>query len=110
MPEMREHELAARAVLQRKRDIALRIDQLRVHEAARAEVHPVLLLTLAPERDADVADPHRLGHLRAPAVLELRAERRFAAARLPGDEDALDARGAQIEVMLRRPVDQMRAV
>ena len=51
----------ARAVVQRQRGARLRVDQLRVDEAARAEVHPVLLLALAPERDADVADAHRLG-------------------------------------------------
>ena len=76
----------------------LRVDELRVDEAARAEVHPVLLLALAPERHADVADPHRLGHARAPALLELRAERRLAAARLARDEDALDARAREVEV------------
>ena len=68
-------------------------------EAARAEMHPVLLLALAPERDADVADPHRLGHLRAPALLEPRAERGLAAAGLAGDEDTLDARVAEVVVL-----------
>ena len=76
----------------------LGVDQLGVDEAARAEVHAVLLLALAPERDADVADAHRLGDLRAPALLELRAERRLAAAGLAGDEHALDARPAQVEL------------
>ena len=80
-----------------------RVDQLRVDEAARAQVHAVLLLALAPERDADVADAHRLGHARAPALLELRAERRLAAAGLARDEHALDARAAQVEAALRRP-------
>ena len=74
----------------------LGVDQLGVDEAARAEVHPVLLLALAPERDADVADPHRLGHPRAPAFLEPRAEGRLAAAGLARDEHALDARAPEI--------------
>ena len=50
-----------------------------------AEVHAVLVLALAPQRDADVADPHRLGDARAPARLELRAEGRLAAAGLARD-------------------------
>ena len=53
---------------------------------------PSCSLALAQERRADVADAHRLGDFRAPALLELRAERRLAAAGLAGDEDALDAR------------------
>ena len=43
-------------------------------DAARAEVHPVLLLALAPERDADVANPHCLGDAGPPPVLEQGAE------------------------------------
>ena len=70
-----QHELAVGAVVERDGGARLRLDQLGVDEAARAEVHAVLLLALAPERHADVADPHRLGHLRAPALLELGAER-----------------------------------
>jgi hypothetical protein len=85
-------ELPARAVLERARVAGRRVDQLRVDEPAGAEVHAVALLALAPERDADVADPHRLGHAGAPALLERVAERRLAAARLARDEHALDAR------------------
>src|ERR671937_309088 len=96
MPKVRQHQLAAHTVAERARIAGLGIDHLCVDEAARAEVHAVLLLALAPERDADVADPHRLGDLRAPAVLELRAERRLAAARLAGDEDALHAAVAEV--------------
>ena len=70
----------------------LGVDQLGVDEAARAEVHPVLLLALAPERHADVADAHRLGDPRAPALLEHRAEGGLAAAGLARHEHALDAR------------------
>ena len=77
----------------------LGLDQLGVDEAARAEVHSVLLLALAPERHADVADAHRLGHLRAPALFQLRAKGRLAAAGLAGHEDALDARSGEIEVL-----------
>src|SRR5262249_14693492 len=104
VPEVREDELAARAVLERKRLAGPGVDQLRVHEAARAEVHPGRLLALAPERDADVADPHRLGDARAPAGLELGPERRLAAARLARDEDAPDAAArfdASLEQVLR---------
>ena len=96
MAQVRKHELPGRAVGRLERRARVRVDQLRVHEPAGAEVHPVLLLALAPERDADVADPHRLRHLRAPALLEPGAKGRLAAAGLSGDEDALDARAAQI--------------
>ena len=61
VPQVREHELAGRAILELECGARLRVDQLGVHEPARAEVHAVLLLALAPERDADVADAHRLG-------------------------------------------------
>src|SRR5439155_17984688 len=99
--QVREHELASGAVLDGAGGARLRVDELGVHEAARAEVHSSLLFALAPERRADVADPHRLGDLRAPARLELRPERRLAAARLTRDEDALDARLREIEAALR---------
>ena len=79
-------------------------------EAARAEMHPVLLLALAPEGDADVADAHRLRDLRAPALLELRAEGGLAAAGLARDEHALDARRAQVESAVRGRVDEVRGV
>ncbi len=47
--KMREHELALGTVLQRDRPARLRLDQLGVNEAARAEMHAVLLLALTPE-------------------------------------------------------------
>ena len=97
---MREHELAGRAVLERERSFSLRIDHLDVHEPARADMHPRLLLAFAEERDADVADTHRLGHLGPPARLELRPELRLAAARLARDEDALDTRRCEIRFPL----------
>src|SRR4029453_18168136 len=59
MPEMRQHELAGRAVVHRDRSAGLGVDQLGVDEPARTQVHPVLLLALPPERNADVADAHR---------------------------------------------------
>ena len=52
-----------------------RIDQLRVDKARGAQVHPGLLLAFAPQGRADVSDPHRLGHARPPALLELGPER-----------------------------------
>ena len=64
---------------------------------------PVLLLALAPERDADVADSHRLGHPRAPAALELGAEGGLAAAGLAGDQHPLDARRRAGRCRARRP-------
>jgi hypothetical protein len=81
-----------------------------VDEAARAEVHPVLLLALSPERDADVADAHRLGDLRAPALLQPRPEGGLAASGLACDEHPLDARPAEIEASLRGPVDEVGGV
>jgi hypothetical protein len=94
--QVREDELAGRAVAQLARLARLRIDQLGVDEAARAEVHSRLFLALAPERRADVADPHRLRDAGPPPLLERRPERGLAAARLAGDEDAPDARIAQV--------------
>src|SRR5215211_4970904 len=68
--QVREHELAAGAVLHLDGGARLRVDQLGMDEPARAEVHPVLRLALAPQRDAYVADAHRLRDARAPARLE----------------------------------------
>ena len=50
---------------------AVGIDQFGMDEAAAAQMHAVLLLAFAPQRDADIADAHRLGDLGAPAFLEL---------------------------------------
>ena len=105
--EMGEHELAGRAVFEWQRGARFGIDQLGVYEAAGTEVHPVLRLALTPERDADVADPHRLGHRRAPALLEPGPERRLPAARLARDENALDARPAQVPPALGGPLDEI---
>jgi hypothetical protein len=46
--EVRQHELAGRAVPQADLGARPGVDQLGVDEAARAEVHPILLLALAP--------------------------------------------------------------
>src|SRR5918992_2647220 len=94
-----QDELAAGGVVHRERLARGRVDQLGVDEAARAEMHPVLLLALAPERYPDVADPHRLGHQRAPALLELRPEGRLAAARLARHQHPFDARAADVEAL-----------
>ena len=103
--EVREHELALRAVHHRDRRARRRVDQLGLDELGRAEVHPVLRLALAPERDADVADAHRLGDARAPAGLEPRAEGRLAAARLARHEHAPDGGGREVDPPLRGPLD-----
>src|SRR5437868_3282029 len=94
---MSQHELAARAVLEREGFFCARVDQLGVDKAARAEVHPVLLFALTPQGHADIADPHRLGDLRTPALLELRAECRLAAAGLAGDQYVLDGGVSEVE-------------
>jgi len=94
--EVGEDELAGRAVVHRDRRLGGGVDELGVDEAARAEVHAVLVLALAPQRDADVADAHGLGDLRAPAALEHRAEGGLAATGLAGDEDALDGRAVEV--------------
>ena len=94
--EVGQHELAGGAVLHRHGLAGLGVDELGMDEAVGAQVHAVLLLALAPEADADVADPHRLGHARAPAGLELGAELRLSAAGLARDEDALDARAVEV--------------
>ncbi len=110
MPEMREHELSRGAVLERERGAGLRVHELGMDEPSRAEVHSVLLLALPPERDADVADAHRLRDLRTPSLLELRAKRRLAATGLARDEYALDARSTEIEATIRRHLDEMSRV
>src|SRR5262249_3113247 len=110
VPQMAQNELAARAVDELDRIARLRVAQLRADEAAGAEVHPVLLLALAPERDADVADAHRLGHPRAPAFLESRPERRLAAAGLAGYQHPLDARARQVEASLCCPLDDVDGI
>src|SRR4051812_49591088 len=95
MAQVAEHELAGRAVCQLHRLAAAGVDHLEAGEAVRAEVHPVLVLALAEQRDADVPDAHRLGDPGAPAVLQHRPEARLAAARLARHEHALDARAAE---------------
>ena len=86
------------------------IDQLGVDEATRAQVHSVLFLALSPERHPDVTDAHRLGDSRTPALFELRTKRRLAAAGLTRHEDPLDARPLQIELPLRRPLDEIGGI
>jgi hypothetical protein len=85
-----------RAVGELDRRAGTRVDELGVHEAPGAEVHPVLRLALAPQGHADVPDPHRLGDPRPPAGFEHAAERGLAAARLAGHEDAADARAGEV--------------
>src|SRR5438067_2271679 len=124
MPEVREDELAARAVAKLERLARLGLDQLDVDEPAGAEVHAVLLLALAEERRPDVADAHRLGDPCAPALLELGADRVPASARRPelvllGERelrDLVQACGLEARELLaveRRPVEdvgELRAV
>ena len=98
------------AVLERPPGPRLRIDELRIHEAARTEVHAVLLLALSPERYADVADTHGLGDSRAPPILELRTERRLPAAGLARDENALHARAAKVDPAVDCRLDEMGRV
>src|SRR5204862_7409850 len=110
MLTMRALELAGRPIVHFEGIAGLGIDQLGVDEAARAHMHPVLLLALPPERHADVADAHRLGHPCAPAILEPRPEGRLAAAGLAGHEDALDAGPAEVDAPLRRPLEEVRGI
>src|SRR3954470_2802724 len=105
-----QDELAFGAVLQGERVAGGGVDELGVDVVARAEVHAGLLLALAPERHADVADAHGLGHACAPAVLEPAPARRRAAARLARDEDAPDARRGEVHAAVGRPFDQVRRV
>jgi hypothetical protein len=81
-----------------------------VDEAPRAQVHTGLVFALAPQRRADVADPHRLRHPGAPALLQRGPERRLAAAGLAGDEHAGDAGSGQVDVAVGRPLDQVGGV
>ena len=76
------------------------IDQLDVDDAPRADVHAVLLLALAEERHADVADAHRLRDLRAPTGFQPRPERLLAATGLAGHQHALDARAREVDAAL----------
>jgi len=100
VPEVGEHELPLRAVLELAWAARLRVDELDVDEAARAQVHTRLLLALPEERDADVADPHRLRHPCAPAALELYPKGRLAPAGLAGDENAVHARTGEVHPSL----------
>ena len=108
--EVGQHELALGAVVDVARGAGFRVDQLGMDEPARAEVHAVLLLAFAPQRRADVADAHRLRHAGAPALFEHCAESRLAAARLARDQHARDARPAQVEAPLGRPLDEVGGV
>src|SRR6266545_2191978 len=110
MAEVREHELAGRTVMQLEGDARFGIDQLGMDEAARAQVHPVLLHAFAPQRHADVADAHRFGDACPPPLLELRAEGRLAAAGLTRHEHALDARASEVNAPLCRRFDDVRSV
>ena len=110
MAEVGQHELAALARSSNGTSTGLGVDQLGVDEPPGAQVHAVLLLALPPERHADVADAHRLGHPGAPALLEERAEGRLAAAGLSRNEDAPDARAREIRPAFRRPFDEVRRV
>src|SRR6266508_889547 len=88
----------------------LGFDQLGVDEASCPEVHSVLLFASPPEGHADVADHHRLGAPRAPALFELRTERRLAAAGLTRYEDALDARPSEVDPPFGRPFHEVSGV
>ncbi len=81
-----------------------------MHEPTCAEMHAVLLLALAPERDPDVADAHRLGDARAPALLEPRSQGGFASTRLAGDQNPPDARAPQVGAACGGPLQQVRSV
>ena len=88
----------------------LRVDQLRVHESASPEVHAVLRGALAPERRPDVADPHRLEHLRPPSPLEHRPELGLASTRLPRDQNPFHARVRESDTALGRELGEVRGV
>src|ERR671913_2157083 len=110
MTEVAQYELARRTVCDLDRRAGLGVDQLGVDEAPSAEMHPILFLALAPKGYADVADAHRLGDLRTPALLELRAERRLASARLAGNQHARHARPPKVDVSLGSPLDEVGSV
>ena len=110
MPQMGQHQLPARAVLECDRRTALGIDQLGVHESPCPQVHAVLRLALPPQRHADVADAHRLRHARAPALLEHPPERWLAAARFARHQHPLDARPGQVDAATGCPLDQVGGI
>ena len=110
MAQVGEDELAGGAVTELDRFTGVRVDQLWMNEAAGAEVHPILGLALTPQRHADVPDPHRLGHARAPPILETRSEGLLAPARLPGDEHPRHRRPRKVDPALGRPLDQIRRI
>ena len=80
-----------------------------MHEPSPGEVHAALLLALAPERDGDVANAHRLGDARAPRRLELLPHDGLAAAGLARDHDALDAAARQVETACGAQLGQVHA-
>ena len=79
-------------------------------EAAPAEMHAMLFFALAPERDGDVADAHRLGDPAPHASSQLRPHRRLAAARFAGDQQALDGRGGDVDAALCGPFGEVERV
>jgi len=107
---MGQRELPRRAVLHGDARARVRLDQLGMNEAARPQVHPVLLFALTPQRHADVTNAHRLGRSRAPGLLEPGPEDGLAAARLARHEHALDARSPQVDVVLGGRLDRVGGV
>src|SRR5262249_34424786 len=107
MPQMGQHQLARCAVLERERLARAPVDQLWGDETAGAEMHAVLLLALAPERDADVADAHRLHPSCAPATLEQLTKCGLPPARLAGHEHTLHAGRGEVEAAGLGRLDQV---
>ena len=103
LPQMGIDQLPLRPVLPGPRRAGLRVDQLHMHEAPPGEVHARPRLALAPERHRDVADPHRLGHLRPPGRLQPPAQLRLPAARLARDQQPRHARAREVDARARPP-------
>ena len=104
--EVREHELALGAVLERRRRRRSRGRSARRgrSRARRGACRPAA--SHSPQSETPMSPMPIASVTRAPQpCLELRAEGRLAAAGLAGDEHALDARRAQVDAALGRPLD-----
>ena len=105
--QVRPDELPARAVLERQRLAAVGIDQLDQRVLAGGEMEPVALAAGACHRGPDVRHPERVGHARAPRLLDLGAHSGKARARLAGRDDVAQTELARLDAGLAGATGQI---
>ena len=102
------HELAARAVLELDRRVAVRVHQLEQRVLAGGEVESLALAAGARHRGPHVAHAEAVGHACAPGRLDLGAQRLEAGAGLARGHDVAQPQRARIHPRLARPGGQVR--